>query len=84
MLPIVDRLEEAYDQRVTFVRFNARDGAEGEALFQQLSLPGHPSFALFAADARELERGVGVIAEAELRRMLEMALVETAISIPIA
>jgi hypothetical protein len=64
MTPIVNGLEEEFGGKVAFLYMNAADGGEGQRAFERLSLPGHPSYLLFAADGRELYRGFGLI-EAE-------------------
>ena len=67
MQPIVDGLEEAYGNRMAFVRLNALDNADGSVLFQQLGLPGHPSFVIFSDDGQQVYTGVGLVQEQQLR-----------------
>lgn len=67
-------LQEEYSTRVEFAVFNALDGAEGEAFFQQLGLPGHPSFVLYDVDGQQIYRGVGMVGYEELNRQIENAL----------
>ncbi len=76
MKPIVNGLQEEYSAGVEFVPINALDGAEGEAFFQQLGLPGHPSVVLYSADMQQFYRGVGIVDDEELRRQIEIALVD--------
>lgn len=69
MAPIVDGLEAEYGDRVTFRRLNANE--EGEALFAELRLPGHPAMVIAAADGREVARLFGIVDEARLRQALD-------------
>ncbi|MBI5670784.1 MAG: hypothetical protein HZC41_22550 [Chloroflexi bacterium] len=74
MRPIVDGLQAEFGDRVSFVYFNASDGGDGQALYEQLALPGHPSYAIFTPDGTESYRGFGIVAEAVLRENIEAAL----------
>jgi thiol:disulfide interchange protein len=73
MSPIVDGLEQTYSESVMFQRFNARDGAEGQALFESLALPGHPSYVVTQPDGTETFRAFGIVEESALVRALESA-----------
>lgn len=77
MQPIVDGLREQYDGRVEFADFNARDGAEGETYFEQLSLPGHPGIVILNIDGDVLYRGFGVVEQQRLEDEIETALSES-------
>lgn len=61
MQPIVDGLQEDYKAQVTFVSLNASDGGDGEALFQQLGLPGHPGIVIYTPDGEEAFRRYGIL-----------------------
>jgi len=61
MQPIVNGLQEDYQDRVTFVSVNAKDSKDGETLFQQLNLPGHPSIVIYTSDGEEVYRRFGII-----------------------
>ena len=74
MTPIVNGLEDEFSDQIFFLRLNAADGAAGEAAFNQLSLPGHPSFVIFTPDSQEQERLFGVVDEAALRTAIESVL----------
>lgn len=74
MRPIVDGLQEEFGGRVAFVYLNAADGGNGQALYEQLALPGHPSYAIFTPDGKETYRGFGIVDEAVLRENIEAAL----------
>ncbi len=69
MMPIVDGLEEQYNEKVQFVRLNVN--AEGAEAFRELNLPGHPTVVIFNAVGEEVYRGFGVIPEAQLERELD-------------
>lgn len=69
MQPIVDGLQ-AGSTGVTFRYLNARDGADGQAAFERLNLPGHPSFVVFDASGAETFRAFGIVAESDLRDAL--------------
>jgi len=71
MEPIVNGLKVDFENQVTFLDFNARDSADGEQLFSQLSLPGHPSFVIYDADGTEVYRSLGIVEEAELLDEIE-------------
>jgi thiol:disulfide interchange protein len=71
MTPIVDGLEAEFSDQIFFLRLNALDGAEGEAAFNRLALPGHPSFVIFTPDNQEQERIFGVVEAEVLRTVLE-------------
>jgi len=66
MEPIVNGLEDQFSDNVFFVRLNARDGADGEALFGELALPGHPSYVIYDVNQQETYRAVGLIDESTL------------------
>lgn len=68
MQPIVNGLQEEYGERVEFIDLNARDGADGERLFDQLGLPGHPSFVLYSTDGHHTYLGIGIVLEQQLRQ----------------
>lgn len=74
MRPIVDGLKSEYSDRVSFVYRNAADGANGQAVFERLSLPGHPSYVIFSQDRKETYRGFGVVDEDLLREKIEAVL----------
>ncbi|MCA9884545.1 MAG: hypothetical protein KC708_16315 [Anaerolineae bacterium] len=74
MTPIVNGLEEQYSDQVAFMSYNARDGADGEAIFRDLNLPGHPSFVIFTAAGEEIYRAQGIIEETVLQQQIDAAL----------
>lgn len=67
-------LQDEYSDNVTFVSLNARDGADGEAIFQSLGLPGHPSIVIYMPDGEEIYRQFGIVTFDELDTTLVNAL----------
>ncbi|MEO8611047.1 MAG: hypothetical protein ABI690_24335 [Chloroflexota bacterium] len=61
MMPIVNGLEAEFEGRVQFVYLNAEDGGNGQRAFTAMSLPGHPSYLIFAADGSEIYRAFGSV-----------------------
>jgi thiol:disulfide interchange protein len=74
MTPIVNGLEQEFSGKVAFQYLNAADGAQGQRTFEQLRLPGHPSYVLFAADGRELYRSFGLVDAERLRNAISASL----------
>lgn len=74
MRPIVDGLNGEYGEQVSFVYLNAADRGEGQAAYESLSLPGHPSSVIFTSDGQEAYRGFGVVDEGVLREQIEAVL----------
>jgi hypothetical protein len=74
MRPIVDGLRAEYEDRVTFVYLNAADGGMGQAIFERLRLPGHPSYVIYRPGGGEVYRAFGVLAEEILRAEIEAVL----------
>jgi len=76
MQPIVNGLQEDYQDQVTFVSLNAKDSADGEALFQKLSLPGHPSIVIYTTNGEEVFRQFGIKDDFSLNDKLDEVLEE--------
>ena len=66
MQPIVNGLQEEYSDNITFVSLNAKDGNNGEAIFQQLGLPGHPGIIIYTTDSEEVYRQFGIVDDSSL------------------
>ncbi len=66
MRPIVDGLQETYSNQMTFEYLDAEDNGVGQAIFEILSLPGHPSYVIFQPDGEELFRSFGIVDDAIL------------------
>lgn len=58
MAPVVDGLEEIYQDRVEFQRIDA-SSQTGKSAFQFYALRGHPGFVLLSSDGTILWSGVG-------------------------
>ncbi len=76
MQPIVNGLQEDYQDQVTFVSLNAKDSADGEAIFQDLGLPGHPSIVIYTKDEKEIYRQFGIEEDLSLINKLDEILEE--------
>ena len=74
MQPIVNGLQENYKEEITFVSLNALDNDKGQALFQQLGLPGHPSMVIYTPDGEEVFRRFGIVTLDDLDNALHEAL----------
>ncbi len=74
MRPIVNGLETEFAGEVAFLYLNAADNGDGERLFDQLILRGHPGYVLFTADGGELYRSVGLIDAETLRAAITSSL----------
>jgi len=73
MRPIVDGLEQAYDDRIDFRRYNI-DSEDGEAWASQYRLRGHPAFLLLNSQGQESWRYLGVIPRETIETELQAAL----------
>jgi hypothetical protein len=58
MVPVVDGLEEKYQDRVEFRRIDA-NSPTGKAAYQAYALRGHPGFVLLSLDGAILWSGIG-------------------------
>ena len=74
MWPIVNGLEEQYSPDMAFASLDAADNASGQAAFESLQLPGHPTTLIFTPGGEEIYRGFGVVDEATLEAEIEAAL----------
>lgn len=74
MRPIVDGLQARYSDRMTFVYMNARDGGQGEAVFDALSLRGHPGYVIFDSTGKEVYRQLGQVDEQVLVTAIDSAI----------
>lgn len=69
----MNRLQEIYTE-IEVISLNAGDNAEGQAIFEQLSLLGHPAILIFGAEGQEVYRGFGTFDEDELASEIEATL----------
>jgi hypothetical protein len=74
MMPIVNGLEEQYRGEIVFIYAHAADSATGQAAFEQLSLPGHPSYVIFDANQVERFRTFGIVPDAQLIEGIRLVL----------
>ena len=58
MAPIVDGLEQTYDDAVAFKRVNAFEG-DGPAIMESYRIPGHPVTLIFDVEGQETQRFIG-------------------------
>ena len=73
MVPVVDGLEEKYQDQIEYRRIDG-NSPTGNAAFQAYSLRGHPGFAILSPDGTTLWSGIGeqpaVILEEQIRLAL--------------
>lgn len=69
MEPIVDRLEENYQDQVEFRRIDALS-PEGKSAYQAYNLLGHPAFTLFNQQGELLWKGLGEYSRQDLENQL--------------
>lgn len=74
MQPVVYGLQAEFGDRVAFQSYNALDGSTGQRAFEQLRLPGHPSYLIFRPDGSEVYRAFGLLEADTLRAALNSAL----------
>jgi hypothetical protein len=58
MVPVVDGLEEVYQELVEFRRIDANSPI-GKSAYQAYALRGHPGFVLLDSDSTVLWKGIG-------------------------
>ena len=73
MHPIVDGLENQYQESVKFIRINAST-TEGLEIFNAYSLFGHPSYLILDETGEILWQNVGEQPEKNIQNALEAAL----------
>jgi thioredoxin-related protein len=73
MSPVVDGLAQDYGDRVAFQRLNAQQ--EGEKLFRQYGLRGHPAYVILDGKGQAVWQKIGEVSRQELedafRRVLQ-------------
>jgi len=75
MVPVVDGLEENYQDQVAFRRVDA-NSPTGKTAFQEYSLRGHPGFVLLSPDGTTLWSGIGEQPAAILEEQIRLVLGE--------
>lgn len=73
MMPVVNRLENEFQDQIAFIYADAADQSRGQMLFESLRPPGHPSIIIFRTDGSELYRGFGILDENLLKNILQTA-----------
>ena len=76
MVPVVDGLEEKYQDRVEFRRIDA-NSPTGKAAYQAYALRGHPGFVLLSPNETTLWTGIGEQPPEILEKPILMALDES-------
>ena len=77
MVPVVDGLEERYQDEVEFRRLDAKSPT-GKAAYQDYTLRGHPGFVLLSPDGTTLWTGIGEQPAEILEEPIRVALHELA------
>ncbi len=72
MSPVVNGLAQDYGDRITFQRLNAQQ--EGEKLFRQYGLRGHPAYVILDGKGRAVWQKTGEVARQELEEALRQVL----------
>ncbi|MCG3212131.1 MAG: hypothetical protein FOGNACKC_05778 [Anaerolineae bacterium] len=74
MTPIVDGIEQTYQDRIVLKRVNAELGS-GPATMRQYHIPGHPTLLVFDQNGQETSRFVGPqlaeVVSSELDKLLD-------------
>lgn len=74
MLPIVDRLETQYADKMAFESFVVDEFGRGQEIQSRLDIGGHPSFVILRSDGSEVQRHWGTMGEAALETSIQTAL----------
>lgn len=69
MQPIVNGFEEQYSNEMAFIYLNAQ--TDGLAIYESLSLRGHPAYVIYLSDGTEVFRTLGYQEEALLQEAIE-------------
>lgn len=72
MSPIVDGLAQDYSDRIAFQRLNAQQ--EGEQLFRQYGLRGHPAYVILDGKGQAVWQKIGEVSRQELENTLARVL----------
>jgi hypothetical protein len=73
MTPVVNGLEEAYQERVDFRILDANKGV-GRSAFGFYRLPGHPSYVILNPDGEVLWQAAGTQSESSLDDAIQASL----------
>ncbi len=77
MAPVVNGLEEKYQEQIEFRRIDA-SSPTGKAAYQVYALRGHPAFVLLSPDGMTLWTSIGEQPAENLEEQILMALYEVA------
>lgn len=69
MQPIVNELEEIYNNNMAFVYLNAN--TDGQEIYASLNLVGHPAYVIFQKDDTEVFRTLGYQDESLLEEAIQ-------------
>ena len=72
MQPVVNRLEEDYNEQMKFVQLDANN--EGKQAFEAGNFPGHPSYIIMHTDGKEAWRRSGVLSYEDIETAIQDAL----------
>ena len=75
MAPIVDGIEEAYEEQIIIKRINALE-EDGPEIMQQYRIPGHPTTIIFNQAGQETQRLIGPQPVEAIEEALQKALNE--------
>jgi hypothetical protein len=75
MEPVVNGLEEEFENQVEFRRIDA-NSTDGQEIFRSFSLRGHPSYVILNPDADVLWLGLGEQTYDALEKQIRLALGE--------
>lgn len=70
--PIVDGIEQTYQEKLRVIRLNANEQA-GRQAGAEFGFEFTPSFILFSGDGEQLWRGVGSIDPAQIQELLNFS-----------
>jgi len=73
MEPVVNGLEQNYQDQIEFRSLNAADPA-GQRAFQAYALPGHPGYVLIDPGGAVLWKGFGELSAESIQSQLDIAL----------
>jgi len=75
MEPVVNGLEETYQDQIEFRAIDAKS-SEGQGAFRAFALPGHPGFVLLDQTGEVLWKGFGEQSRENIEMSLQSALSE--------
>lgn len=73
MTPIVDGIEQQYEQQIVVKRINA-DVGDGPAIVRTYRIPGHPTTLIFNGQGQEIQRLLGPQSAEVIEEALQVTL----------